>query len=419
MQPKGEQLTSYNSDLSQISTKSVSNLDGTDSYEPNLLLSDQFDDTDLSEFNKKVESQLRNSPTGDTPTSSSFSTGLDTFKTLDEKDKDLVNNDGNKSYTLPLDGYSPQLQNEISSIPNIRSTPVYIPKTQDGRFSSVRQEVRVGIGDPGATKGNVKQILDKLNAKPISTNQSTGEGPYQESENANDFCHFRIGIVNTQNPTTSNYMNFRAFLEDIADSYSSTWNGQTYLGRAEKFYKYSGFDRNMSISFKVVAQSQAEMNQMYAKLNYLASAMAPTYTPEGYMAGNIAVITIGEYIYEQYAILESLDYKIPQESPWELTIGQGSSLDELPHYIDVNLKFKPIHNFRPETGPSDAPNLNRFITHNMDLGTPVAYDQITPPPDVPFVDSDETVSDAVPNVEELSNEQLLELASQNPNQAFF
>jgi hypothetical protein len=426
LQPRGEQLISYNTDLSQINITSVSNLDGTDSYEPNLLLSDQFRDPesgeylDLSEFNKKVESQLRNSPAGNTPTSSSFSTGLDIFKTLDEKDKDLVNNDGNPSYTLPSEGYSPQLQNEISSIPSIRATPVYRPKTQDDRFSSVRQEVRIGIGDPGATKGNVKQIIDKLNAKPISINQSTGEGPFQESENANDFCHFRIGIVDTQNPTTSNYMNFRAFLEDISDSYSSNWKGESYLGRAEKLYKYSGFDRDMSVSFKVVAQSQAEMNSMYSKLNYLASSMAPTYTPEGYMAGNIVVITIGEYIYEQYAIINSLNYKIPEESPWEITIGQGSNLDELPHYIDVSLKFKPLHNFRPETGPSDAPNLNRFITHNMDIGTPVAYDQITPSPDVPFVDSNETVLDAVPNAaEELSNEQLLELAKQNPNQFFF
>ena len=45
------------------------------------------------------------------------------------------------------------------------------------------------------------------------------------------------------------------------------------------------------------------------KLNFLASSLAPEYLDSltsGYMAGNIAYITLGEYIYDQPGIITSL-----------------------------------------------------------------------------------------------------------------
>ena len=134
------------------------------------------------------------------------------------------------------------------------------------------------------------------------------------------------------------------------------------MGRAEKFYKYSGFDRKMSLSFTVVAQSRGEINEMYNKLNFLASSLAPEYLDsiaQGYMTGNIAYLTVGGYIYEQPGIITSLDFDIPEESPWEIGIDiEGNDtqateagrkeIRQLPHIIRVQLKFTPIHKFRPE-----------------------------------------------------------------------
>ena len=70
------------------------------------------------------------------------------------------------------------------------------------------------------------------------------------------------------------------------------------MGRAEKLYKYGGFDRDVSVSFTVVAQSKEELIPMYKKLNFLASSLSPTYTKSGYMAGNLSQMTIGGYLYE-------------------------------------------------------------------------------------------------------------------------
>jgi hypothetical protein len=56
-------------------------------------------------------------------------------------------------------------------------------------------------------------------------------------------------------------------------------------------------------------------------------------------------MTIGNYIDGQLCVLNSLTYKITQDSPWELSLGStnGDLLElNLPHIIEVTLGFTPI-----------------------------------------------------------------------------
>jgi hypothetical protein len=59
---------------------------------------------------------------------------------------------------------------------------------------------------------------------------------------------------------------------------------------------------------------------MYKKLNYLASSTAPNYSPQGYMRGNLAQITVGDYIVNQPGIITGLTYDLQEDSPWEIGI---------------------------------------------------------------------------------------------------
>ena len=108
-------------------------------------------------------------------------------------------------------------------------------------------------------------------------------------------------------------MNFRSYIDSFSDAYNSKWKDITYMGRGESFKKYDGFSRDISMAFTVVAHSQAEMCGIYEKLNTLASSVAPTYTAAGYMAGNIAKLTVGGYVREEYGIINSFTYDVPEE----------------------------------------------------------------------------------------------------------
>ena len=251
-------------------------------------------------------------------------------------------------------------------------------------------ENRVNLGDPGKRANRIsytigrqeegqdltvsqnsgyKQALDKINALPIYQSSSPTTDTIK-----NDLVKFRIGVISNSNPNLKTYIHFRAFIDSMSDNFTAEWQDQAYMGRGEKFYKYQGFDRQISLSWTVAAQSKQELIPMHQKLNYLASVCAPDYSPEGYMGGNLISLTIGGWCFEQVGIMKGLNLEIPTESPWEIalpdegnkafaqdgsTILSDASVKELPMIIRVTgFNFIPIHNFVPRVQKNDFPLKN-------------------------------------------------------------
>jgi len=212
--------------------------------------------------------------------------------------------------------------------------------------------------------------LDKINSLPVYRSQAA-----DTSDVVNDLVKFRIAIIDNDNPSYKTFIHFRALLDSISDTYSADWNPVQYLGRGEKFYNYNGFTRQLSLSWTVAAQSKQELIPMYKKLNFLASSLAPNYSPNGYMRGNMIQLTIGGYLFEQPGIITGLNYTMDEETPWEIgvnttydsdgdTIQGDSSVKELTHIIRVTgFNFIPIHKFRPEVqNPGNQNDYKHFIS---------------------------------------------------------
>jgi len=202
--------------------------------------------------------------------------------------------------------------------------------------------------------------LDKINASTI-----------YKAENAsslNDLVNFRIGIIDNDNPRQKDYIHFRAFLNDIDDKYSSAWDSIEYVGRSELFYNYKGgFERTISTSWTVAAQSKGELLPMYQKLNFLASTLAGDYSQAGYNRGNLSTLTIGDYVVEQPGFFKSISYKMKQGNAWEIGIdGNGTATGpQLCHIIEVsNFEFTCIHDFRPQKQLNQFDSGRAFILNN-------------------------------------------------------
>ena len=232
-------------------------------------------------------------------------------------------------------------------------------------------EKRVNLGNPGQ-KGNRKNyvkgkevagkvvIADKINAMQIYQSNT-----HTQNEIKNDLCDFRISIIDPNGAEigesfAKTYLHFRAFIDSFNDNMDAQWEGEKYMGRGENFYRYNGFDRTIQMAFTVAAQSKGELMPMYNKLNYLQSAMAPNYTSNGYYFGNLVKMRVGGYLYEMPGVINNLSYTIPETAPWEIAISNEETETEegvpkftdtttqvVPHIINVNLTFKPIHKFAP------------------------------------------------------------------------
>ena len=222
-------------------------------------------------------------------------------------------------------------------------------------YQKWNREKTYGMGNPGKEGLNRKhpyvgvinsqETVDKINAQLLYQNTTVNQEIADK-----DIIPFYITIMNNDTPSKNTYIHFRAYLSGINDTYASSWNAHKLMGRGEEFFTYGGFTRNMSLNFKVHAQSRNELNIIYSKLNYLASSLAPDYGNTGFMRGNMIKLTIGDYIVDQPGILKGFTFGIEEGTPWDIgrnNLGEKTDL-ALPHLINVSsFSFTPIHTFVP------------------------------------------------------------------------
>ena len=196
-----------------------------------------------------------------------------------------------------------------------------------------------------------------VNGKPVNTKGNP-------ESFIRDIVKFRIKILdNDRRPVAKAsskegsfgvYIVFRAYISNIRRNIVSKWDAYKYVGRGESFYAYDGFTETITYSFVIAASSRAEMKPLYQKLNYLISSMAPDYR-DNLMRGNIAELTIGDFVLYQPGIITNFDMNIDEDSNWEIALqepeadatGVDADMHELPHLIKCNMTFIPIYNFLP------------------------------------------------------------------------
>jgi hypothetical protein len=230
-------------------------------------------------------------------------------------------------------------------------TFAYTGKSKYKGLPLVQYNLEARVGSGRQDQINLTPLY--IDSAPPGTSVTIGGQPY----NVRDLIKFRIEAVDNTTPNNSVWMVFRAYLKDLNDNPNPSYNTINYVGRGEPFYIYNGFSRDISFTFQVAALSEAEMQPMWQKLNYLMSTVMPDYdTISNVMKGSYTKLTIGNYIYRQPGIIKSLNYKINNNTPWEIAIDDpeitgGSTMYELPQVMDVSITFAPIHNFLPRKFP--------------------------------------------------------------------
>ena len=252
----------------------------------------------------------------------------------------------------------------VSNIQDFRSkvaSPAQRSKAWNFVEDSIQNKMKTGNpGDPRISRLNktftsyVQSTdvgIDRLNTlMPFNVNE--GDSPF-ENPNAKDIIKFAFEAISNDNPTKTTALVFRAFLSGISDNHSADYNTFRYLGRGENFRTYQGFDRTVSFSFKIFAQSRPELRPMYEKLNYLTSQVYPDYNTQttSAMRAPIIKLTIGDYLYRTPGVLESINITIEDNTSWEIASlageKQSRAVGELPHYLNVAISFKPIMDILP------------------------------------------------------------------------
>jgi hypothetical protein len=145
---------------------------------------------------------------------------------------------------------------------------------------------------------------------------------------------------------------FRAIIDSFSDTHSPSWTAVPMIGRADPNYTYTGYSREVNLSFTIYATSRDEMKPIYRKLNALAG-----YTTPDYSADTIAMkspwmrMTIGDLLVQQPVIINSLAYTfIDADTTWEINVEQDPTMMQAPHKISVSLGLNVLTDWLPEKG---------------------------------------------------------------------
>lgn len=166
----------------------------------------------------------------------------------------------------------------------------------------------------------------------------------------NDFIKFYFtgpGVL-PNGTGTDDIIVFRAIISSLSDSFNADWSPVTMIGRADPNYQYSGFTRDLSLSFDVYATDRDELKPIWRKLNALAGYTAPIYNSDITMAGPWMRITIGDIFRQTPVVLKSLQYTLHDtDTTWEINIEDDSTNMQVPHKVSVTCGFSVIGNELP------------------------------------------------------------------------
>lgn len=203
-------------------------------------------------------------------------------------------------------------------------------------------EVRLGMSNNQNSKIGVSGQVDIINS-------SFEQDALNQDLFGKDIIPFQIVSIT---PNKETFLYFRVFLDSLSDNYSGDWSGNKFIGRAEEFYSYQGFKRDISFSFKVAAFSKDDLAPMHRKLNYLAGTTAPSYNAAGsFMRGTLSSITLGDYFTDQEGFFSSVNLSWESSYPWEIDL-LDEDIMKMPHVLNVDCSFTPIHKFNATSSPN-------------------------------------------------------------------
>ena len=185
-----------------------------------------------------------------------------------------------------------------------------------------KKETKILYNRPSSFDSTKKHGLYFAEALKAIDRKSQEYNDAVEGENGLDLITFSF-----------NGIRFRAYIDQISDSFSPGFSPEPDQNRADPRYLYTTFERKIQISFKVVYEKTTE--DPWGKLKALADLSLPEYGG-GPWAQRVDV-TIGALYKSVPMLIESISYDWDNETPWSMEGDQANTHKGLPMYTQVQM----------------------------------------------------------------------------------
>jgi hypothetical protein len=258
---------------------------------------------------------------------------IDSGTTITKNEKYFDNAD---LYLTPTDG------NIVTTIPILRETKFNSSKT---------------------TFARKRNGQDKI----INPNLSVSSDQIIPAEDG-DIIKFHFELINNDDTTKNTKIPLRAYIDDFSDTFNGEWDAYKYMGRAESFYRYKGFTRDFSLNFTVPTLSRTDLITNYQKLNALSWLTMPDYSKSGYIRGNLAFFTMGDYFNKAVIVMKSISFTPIMEMGFDINrntdenfslfkVGDPLYTGQLPKGIKVQCSMTPLTQYTNVSSEDDKTEL--------------------------------------------------------------
>jgi len=161
-------------------------------------------------------------------------------------------------------------------------------------------------------------------------------------------------VFNAINPFdgTSYPFYFSGYVKGYRDNFDATWNEYSYAGRSESFYTYGKFKRNVSFNLDIPCFNKTQLFEKHRALGQLAATTAGSYNNEGLLGGVLLKVKLGNYLDNEYAILNSINYEIPDDSSWDID-------EKLSMYVKTSINLTIIHSKGDRPAQYTTPEIDK------------------------------------------------------------
>jgi len=222
----------------------------------------------------------------------------------------------------------------------------YVTPNQTRTYKADPNFTRSKYGNLGSPTSGSRQYTytgDKFsatNTNKLNTSLNKKVAPVDDQ-----LFKFFLNLIDPQDPTASNYIYWQAYVDNFSDNVNAQYDSFVYTGRGYPSYRYKGFTRALSLDFTIVAERPGQIIPIYTKLNTLIQNLAPNYGNSGYIRGNFARLTFGDYLDDVPGIINGFTINPIFEAGFDTGTGEEeiTSGKQLPKAIKISgFNFTPV-----------------------------------------------------------------------------
>ena len=125
---------------------------------------------------------------------------------------------------------------------------------------------------------NAQKYTDNPFGGPLRSPLDGKLHPQYYVKGSDAYANHKDMVIGFEHVPSQTFVSFKAFITNFQETYNSDWTSETVYGRIDPIYLFKNTTRDISLAFKVPAESESEAFENLGRVQKLIQFLYPNYT---------------------------------------------------------------------------------------------------------------------------------------------